>query len=656
MFIKHALICLLWLTGASVGEGCLLPLESFFSEPSRFNESLSQNGKWVAFLGPDDRGTISLWAVEADHPDVTERISTEESDAVAVYFWLKDDGMLWQTNDRDGRPHFFTGGPHANAAREIPTDTQRVVSLAGVAGAGDDPCILLGISESPTAYPDLYRIGLHGDSQPERIFSNQHRVFMWALDAGGRPVAGLRWTDRGAKEILDLRNGAGTVVFRAEPGDDARLLAASADGTRLFVVTNRGTDLTHLESLDLTTGTSATIASDPLGRVDLEQVVMDSGSTEILAAGYLDGGLRWQSLHPAFAALERGDAPVDLSDVASVQFSADRKRCLIRRTADREPGSIELLDVETSKMRMLWRERPDIDRSALCQTQPLTYTARDGTRIPAFLTTPATGHPPWPLVVFPHGGPHMRTFPGYDGRVQFLASRGYAVLQPNFRGSRGYGKTFLNAGDGQWGTGVMQTDLADGAGDLLRQGIAAKGRIAILGGSYGGYAALAGLAFTPDLYAAGVCLFGISDLNAYVSQVPTEWEPFAGDLVRQLGDPTTSAGHAALAARSPLQHAAAVTAPLLIYHGLKDPLIPARNARSMVAALRSADKPCIYLAAPDESHGFARPESEMAVYRAIEIFLHEHIGGGVGAEPSQAVRTRLEELRAAGVADAQQQR
>lgn len=652
MLVKQALLGLLWMASAFASNVGLLPLEGFFSEPSRFNESLNQNGKWVAFLAPDVRGTISLWVVDADHPDAPERISANDSDAVTAYFWIKDDAILWQTNGRDGRPHFFTGGPHAHAAREILTDLKRVVSLAGVAGADDDPFILLGVSDTPTAYPDLYRIRLHGASTPERIFSNRHRVFMWTLDTKGRPVAGLRWTDRGAKEILDLRNDAGTVVFRAEPGDDARLLSASADCNRLFVLTNRGTNLTRLESLDMTTGASDTIASDPLGRVDVEQVAMDSKSSEILGVRYCDEKVRWQPLHPAFVALARGGVLPDMSDVTSVQFSADRKRCLLRQTSDRDPGSIWLLDVETSKRKMLWRERLEIESSALCQTRPLPYTARDGTRIPAFLTTPTAGHPPWPLVVFPHGGPHMRTSPGFDGRVQFLASRGYAVLQPNFRGSRGYGKAFMNAGDGQWGTGVMQSDLADGAGELLRQGIAANGRIAILGGSYGGYAVLAGLTFTPDFYAAGVCLFGISDLKDYVSQVPTDWEPFAGDLVRQLGDPSTPAGSATLLERSPLQHAAAVTAPLLIYHGLKDPLIPPRHTRSMVAALRNAGKPCIYLAAPDEPHGFARPESEMAVYRAIEIFLHEHIGGRMGDEPAQAVRKLLEDFRAAGDADA----
>ena len=280
----------------------------------------------------------------------------------------------------------------------------------------------------------------------------------------------------------------------------------------------------------------------------------------------------------------------------------------------------------------------------MCETTAIRYTARDGYRIPDYLTLPNEGKAPWPLVVFPHGGPRMRTHYGFDGRVQFLASRGYAVLQPNFRGSRGYGKAFMNAGDGQWGKGVMQTDVTDGVDHLIREGVAAPRRVAILGGSYGGYAALAGLAFTPDHYAAGICLFGISDLVDYTTNHPAEWQAFAGDTIRRLGDPTTSLGRAALSDLSPVQHAAAFRAPVLIYHGAKDPLIPVTHAQRLVKALKQNNKDAEFLLASDESHGFSNPESEMAVYRAIEVFLGKHLGGMVGPTPSETVANQLKEF------------
>jgi dipeptidyl aminopeptidase/acylaminoacyl peptidase len=303
---------------------------------------------------------------------------------------------------------------------------------------------------------------------------------------------------------------------------------------------------------------------------------------------------------------------------------------------------------------MLWHERPELDHVALCEATAIEYAARDGTRIPAYLTVPRDGKPPWPMVVFPHGGPRMRTYPGFDGRVQFLASRGYAVLQPNFRGSRGYGKAFMNAGDGQWGRGVMQTDVTDGVAHLIRVGTVDSRQVAILGGSYGGYAALAGLAFTPDRYAAGICLFGISDLLAYATDSPAEWEAYAGDNVRRVGDPLTAAGRGRLNQCSPVHHADSFQAPLLIYHGANDPLIPVSHARRMVAALQRNAKPVDYLLAPNEGHGFSQPESEMAVYRAIEVFLHTHLGGKLGPEPTEAISRKLAAFQRAGIAESRQ--
>ena len=628
----------------------LPPLEPFFAEPARFAECLSPNGKLVAYLGPDDAGVNSLWTVETDNPGKPSRISAVDGPAVTAFFWLGDGSILWQVIRSNGSLRFFLGQPrHGAAAREILAGEKRIVSLAGVVDSAD-PCLLVGLADSPTAFPDLFRVRLDGNDRPEPVCANRHRIIAWAWDATGAPVAGLRWTDGGAKEILDLRNDGGTVVFRAEAGDDARLLFASTDGSHAFVLTNRGSDLTRLVSLDLTTGGSATLASDPLGKVDVEQVVTDFGGNTILAAGYRDERIRWQALDPAFTKLLDVLEKIPQSRCMTVLgMDVTREHCLLKRLSKRDPGTVDVIDLESGILRMLWRVCPDLDPDSLCETESLDYPARDGCRIPAFLTVPRNSEPPWPLVVFPHGGPRMRTNPGLDGRVQFLASRGYAVLQPDFRGSRGYGKAFMNAGDGQWGKGLMQTDVTDGVEHLVGIGLADRARVAIMGGSYGGYAALAGLAFTPDLYAAGVCLFGISDLSAYAAFCPTEWQPFAGDTVRRLGDPSTAAGRSVLADLSPVNHAALVRAPLLIYHGLNDNLIPVGHTRRMVAALKQAGKPVTCLLAPDEAHGFMRQESEMAVYRAIEVFLHTHIGGLVGPAPTGQVSRRLAWFRESGL-------
>jgi len=256
--------------------------------------------------------------------------------------------------------------------------------------------------------------------------------------------------------------------------------------------------------------------------------------------------------------------------------------------------------------------------------EPICYRARDGVEIPAYLTLPRSGCKPFPLVVFPHGGPRLRTFWGFDGRVQFLANRGYAVLQPNYRGSKGYGKNFLNAGNREWG-GKMQDDITDGVAHLVAGGIADPKRIAIFGGSYGGYAALAGLAFTPDLYAAGICLFGASDLEAFVNEIPCEWHPYIGQIYANVGENQTEEGREFLRGRSPVHFTENIRAPLFIYHGVHDKLIRKSQSDRFVEKLKTNGQSVTYIVFDDEGHGFSKSENEAAIYDLIEAFLEKHL-------------------------------
>ena len=632
-------------------ESRLPPLEYFFAESARFAERLSPDGAQVAYLGPDRGGINRLWVVRTDEPEIFMQISQADRSTVGAFCWIGSDTLLWQGTGTDGRLRLYLSDSQGVATRQILAGEKRFISLQGVVNS-TAPCVLVGLSQEPSAFPDLYRVKLKGNEPPELLCPNRDRIITWAWDGGGTPVAGLRWTAEGAKEILSLCGGPGKVIFRAGPADDARLLFATLDGSRVLVLTDRDANLTRVESVELTTGKSEPIIMDPLGRVDVDQVIADDSSRKILAATYSDDSNRWQALDPVIDSMLKtvNNLPDSIS-ITCKGFDSNRNNFLLKRCSDRDSGTVFLCDVAARSMKLLWRERPEMDRETLCETKACDYPARDGCRIPAYLTVPYDVKPPWPLVVFPHGGPRMRTSPEYDGRVQFLASRGYAVLQPNFRGSRGYGKAFMNAGDCQWGKGVMQTDVTDGVDFLVKTGKVDRQRVAIFGGSYGGYAALAGLAFTPDHYAAGICLFGISDLMEYATVFSMESQVFAGDTVRRLGDPSTAAGRALLEDRSPVNHSGSMTAPLLIYHGAKDTLIPVSHARRMVAALENSGKSVNFLLAPDEGHGFSHPESEMAVYRAIELFLHEHLDGQVGPPPAAPVGRRLAAFRSAGQAE-----
>lgn len=654
-FIVAALFAALALPLLANNSSSKPPLEYFFAESTRFAERLSPDGTQVAHLGPDSAGIIRLWVAKTDEPKISRKVSQAVGAAVSAYFWIGSKTLLWQAPDSDCRARLFLGDSQGVTTRQILAGDPRIISLHGVVDSVE-PFVLVGLSQEPSAYPDLYRVKLKNNDPPELVCANHDRIITWAWDEGGTPVAGLRWTAEGAKEILSVRGGPGRVIFHAAPADDARLLFATLDGLRVFVLTDRDADLTRVVSVELTTGKSETISADPLGRVDVDQVLADDRDRKILAMIYSDDSNRWQALDPAIdEMLKTVNHFSDTLHLTCVGFDSNRKHFLLKRYSDRDPGTVYLYDVAARRTKLLWRERPEMDRETLCKTQAYYYPARDGFRIPAYLTVPRDVKPPWPLVVFPHGGPRMRTSPGYDGRVQFLSSRGYAVLQPNFRGSRGYGKAFMNAGDGQWGKGVMQTDVTDGVDFLVRSGKVDRQRVAIFGGSYGGYAALAGLVFTPGHYAAGICLFGISDLSDYATVFSMESQVYAGDTVRRLGDPSTTAGRALLEELSPVNHASSITAPLLIYHGANDTLIPVSHARRMVAALESSGKRADYLLSPDEAHGFSNPESEMAVYRAIEVFLHEHLGGSVGPAPADSITHKLDGFRSLGQADSRHQ-
>lgn len=620
----------------------LLPLGSFFTESTRFAERLSPCGGKVAYLSPDAHAINHLWMVRLNEPERPLKISSVVTTAVASFFWIGDGNLLWQSTDTEGRAHLFLTDTARSRTREILPNEKRRIRLQGVTNTAA-PSILVGLSDDSNAFPDLYRVSLRENEAPVLAHTNHRQIITWAWDAHGTPVAGVRWTDTGAKELLSLRESPARMIFRAEPADDLRLVMASSDGNRALVITDRDSDFTHAEWIELTTGSRNELGSDPMGRVDLGGLLTVGDS--ILAASYSDDTHRWHPLDAAFSpslkALHAAASPDSLSITG---LDSSGMRILFKRFSPKNPGTICLYDMQTQSSRALWRERPDLDPSSMCETSAIRFTARDSSRIPAYLTLPNEGKAPWPLVVFPHGGPRMRTHYGFDGRVQFLASRGYAVLQPNFRGSRGYGKNFMNAGDGQWGKGVMQTDVTDGVDHMIREGVADPRRVAIFGGSYGGYAALAGLAFTPERYAAGISLFGISDLVDYTTNHPPEWQAFAGDTIRRLGDPTTPQGRATLLDLSPVHHAVAFRAPLLIYHGAKDPLIPVTHAQRMVKALKQNNKDAEFLLAKDEAHGFSNPASEMVVYRAIELFLGKHLGGMVGPAPSETVTNRLKEF------------
>ena len=322
----------------------------------------------------------------------------------------------------------------------------------------------------------------------------------------------------------------------------------------------------------------------------------------------------------------------------------DEQVWVVNSFSDVDPGTTWIYDRKTKKLTKLYTLREKLPREALAEMKPVTYKSSDGLEIPAYLTLPkGVAAKNLPAIIVPHGGPWARDEWGYNSFAQFLANRGYAVLSPNFRGSTGYGKKFLDAGNNEWGQ-KMQDDLTYGVKYLVEQGIADPKRVGIMGGSYGGYATLAGVTFTPDLYAAAVAIVAPSNLMTLLESIPPYWEAGRVIFYKRMGDPNTAEGKEQLKRQSPLFSVEKIKTPLMVVQGANDPRVNKREADQIVIALRDRSYPVEYLVAPDEGHGFQRPVNNMAMFAAGEKFLAKHLGGRFQESATPEVAARLKEI------------
>lgn len=380
-------------------------------------------------------------------------------------------------------------------------------------------------------------------------------------------------------------------------------------------------------------------------RVDFTAAIFSEASDELALTFYLDDRIRRyfkdKSFEDDFKWLW---AKFPGQEVGRVSITLDERLWLVRVDSDTEPGAEYLLDRKTHKLSLQFKEREKLPREALAPMKIVSYKSSDGLVIPAYLTLPK-GVPAknLPAIILPHGGPWGRDIWGYDEYIQFFANRGYAVLNMNFRGSAGYGKKFIDAGNLEWGR-KMQDDVTWGAKYLVTEGIADPKRIGIFGGSYGGYATLAGVAFTPDVYAAAVDLFGPANLITLMNSIPPYWEAGRQMFYRRMGNPTTPEGKALLIERSPLTSAAKIKTPLMIAQGANDPRVNHAESEQIVVALRDRGFPVEYLLIPDEGHGFERPVNNMAANMAAEAFFAKYLGGRYQDGGTPEVVARLKEI------------
>ncbi|MGA2393676.1 MAG: S9 family peptidase, partial [Candidatus Lustribacter sp.] len=494
---------------------------------------------------------------------------------------------------------------------------------AGLLGVDDDQpdTLLVGLNLRDRRYFDVHRISLaSGDGKLDT--ENPGDVAGWTADTNLIVRAAIRANPDGSYAILvrDQPSAAWRTLIEPTPDDGIpSIVGFTPDGRGLYVITAYGANAKRLVRYDVASGAALPIVDDPV--YDVGDVVVSRRTKDLIAARIQRDRAEWHVIDADyagdFAALRaglRGDFSVTICD-------RDDARWVISEVRDAASPAFWVYERAGKALTKLFDTRPALSGYALAPMTPIAFPARDGLELHGYLTRPPNASGALPLVLYVHGGPWARDDWGFNAMAQLLANRGYAVLQVNFRGSAGYGKAFLNAGDRQW-AGTMRTDLLDAKEWAVAQGIADAARVGIFGGSYGGYAVLTALAFSPEAFACGVDVVGPSNLNTLLNSIPPYWAPMRTEFTRRMGE-----DEAFLNAQSPLFKADRITAPLLIAQGANDPRVKIAESDQIVTAMRANSRPVTYVVFEDEGHGFARPENNRRFVAAMEAFFAEHLGG-----------------------------
>ncbi|HVF26818.1 MAG TPA: S9 family peptidase [Pyrinomonadaceae bacterium] len=661
--LSFAAVCLLFavlfvfstIASAQSGLPPLIDREIFFGNPEITGAQISPDGKYIAFRKPY-KDTMNIWVKRADEPfDKARLVTNDTKRPIRSYFWSRDGKYILFVNDFGGDENFNVyavdpaatpaAGAEVAAARNL-TDAKKVRAFIYEVPRSEPDTIYVGLNDRDARWHDLYKVRV-STGERELIRQNTDRFGGYQFDNAGKLRLATRTPENGDTEILRLdADGKASKAYSCNVFETCNPVRFHKDNRRVYMVTNKGdVDLIRLVLLDPETGKEEAIESDPMNRVDFGDVRYSDVTDEIIYTAYEDDKPRIYFKDKSFEAdYKLLQKQLPNREIAFGSSTKDETMWMVTAWSDTEPGETYLFDRKTKKLTKQYTVRQRLPRGALAEMRVVRYKSSDGLEIPAYLTLPK-GVPPknLPTIINPHGGPWGRDTWGYDSYAQFAANRGYAVLQPNFRASTGFGKKFLDAGNNQWGD-KMQDDLTHGVKYLVEQGIADPKRVGIWGGSYGGYATLAGITFTPDLYAAAVAEVAPSSLITLLETIPPYWEAGRVMFYKRMGDPGTAEGKAQLLRQSPLTHAAKIKTPLLITQGANDPRVNKRESDQIVIALRERNYPVEYLIAPDEGHGYARPVNHMAVLAAAERFFAKHLGGRYQESMTPEVAKRLKEI------------
>ena len=600
---------------------------------------LSPNGKRILFIAPDE-GVLNAWVAPANDPKAAMPVTHERTRPIREVHWGQTSEHILYANDKGGDENFhvFVVDLRTNEEKDLtPFEGVRVDIVNSFEKRPTALFALMNKRDKKAMDPVLIDIKTGNVTV---LYENTDGYQNFLCDQDAKLRIAEKFQADGGTEIFLRAGNVGDKkapwksLLKVAPEDShtTDALWFQRDNKTLFLHDSRDRDTSAFVALDVSNGKRTVLFEDP--RSDVVGDIIDPKTMKALAVSTNRERRVWHALDKSVQPDLDALAQVAPGDVVVLSQSRDGRKWTVSLSKDDGPGAFYLWDRDTKKATFLFSDRKELEGAKLARMHPVTIRARDGLELVSYLTLPrsadpqGTGKPdkPVPMVLLVHGGPWSRDQWGLSPYHQWLASRGYAVLSVNFRASAGFGKKFLNAGDREW-AGKMHEDLLDAVKWAVDAKVADSKKVAIMGGSYGGYATLTGLTYTPDVFACGVDIVGPANLVTLLNSIPPYWSAIFADFVQRIGDPRTEEGRNFLTSRSPLSKADAIKKPLLIGQGANDPRVKQAESDQIVKAMQSKSLPVTYVVYPDEGHGFARPENRLSFNAVAEVFLAEHLGG-----------------------------
>ncbi len=603
----------------------LIPRNILFGNPDKASPQVSPDGTRMAYLAPVNN-VLNVWVGTIGKDDYRP-VTQDTERGVRFYAWAADNQHILYLQDAGGNENWrlYATNLESGQTRDL-TPFENVQARILKRDKHFPNELLVGLNKDNPQAHDVYHLDL-ASGELSLVTKNPGNVVDWVTDADFKVRGAMTMDGNGNAELLVRENEQAEWVklltWGSQDNQTSGPVGFTLDGQSIYLQDSRDVNAGRLVKMAIATGEITVIAEDP--QYDVANVVTHPDTREIQAVAFDKDRLEWRVLDDSIKAdfeylrgLYRGDFSISSRDDADATW-------IVAYNVDNGSVPYYAYDRKTRTATFLFNNQPDLNNYTLATLEPITFTARDGLTIHGYLTLP-----PWgdghnlPMVLNVHGGPWARDSWGYRPDAQWFANRGYACLQVNYRASTGYGKEFMNAGDKEWG-GKMHDDLIDAVNWAVEQGIADPQKVAIFGGSYGGYAALVGATFTPDLFCCAVDIVGPSNLITLINSVPEYWKPIIAIFHQRVGNPETEEEF--LKSRSPLFKVDQIKIPILIGQGANDPRVKQAESEQIVEAMKSKGIPYEYMLFPDEGHGFAKPENRLKFFAAAEKFLAKHLGG-----------------------------